>query len=127
MLSKFQSSTVLRQSLAPALLPQSLMSTLTVSLQTHFPGQALLTWSAAAQRANKAQYVSNVWATEPLTQISTNLTEYVLQQNASNNGESFRLWLVLGSSLAAGVTLSAHGGFQAALGPCGAARPGLPI
>eukprot|EP00891_Asterochloris_glomerata_P000360 jgi/Astpho2/360/fgenesh1_pg.00010_%23_93_t len=53
--------------------------------QTHFPGQALLNWSAAAQKANEAQFVSNVWATQPLEQISTNLTAFELQQNASNN------------------------------------------
>ena len=46
--------------------------------------------------------MSDVWATEPLEQISTNLTDFELQQNASNNGESIRLWLVLGGCLTAG-------------------------
>ena len=113
---------------APALLPRSLISTLPVFLQTHFPGQALLNWSAAAQKANEAQFVSNVWATQPLEQISTNLTAFELQQNASNNGESCRLWLVLGAIMTAGSALSARGGSMASQvqqDSRGAAGPGL--
>ena len=55
--------------------------------------------------------MSDVWATEPLEQISTNLTEFELQQNASNNGESCRLWGLSDSQVA----LSAHQGSPAAL------------
>ena len=52
--------------------------------------------------------MSNVWATGPLEQISTNLTEFELQQNASNTGEPCRLRSALAGGLSGieGCTLS---------------------